>query len=187
MPPGRRTTTGEGAEVWLTDAAVEDLQRLDGSPLVWALKKMLLLETNPHAGEPLLGSLIGYRKLVVGNRDWRLVWRVTSDERGAVIIDVAEIWAVGARSDDEVYAEMASRLASLADSPVRRSLYAVVERLGPRAKDIAPRPPQQPPTRAEPWLVDRLVHTAGWDREDVEAMTSEQAVDAWTAHMMRGR
>jgi hypothetical protein len=30
-------------EVWLTDAAVEDLQRLDGAPLVWVLKKMLLL------------------------------------------------------------------------------------------------------------------------------------------------
>jgi len=35
--------------------------------------------------------------------------------------------------------------------------------------------------------VDRLVHTAGLMREAVEAMTSEQAVDAWTDYMMGER
>ncbi len=115
-----------------------------------------------------------------------MVWRVTSDERGAVIVDIAEIWAVSARSGAEVYLEMARRVAGLADSPARRSLYAVVERLGLQAKNMAPRPPR-PPTRPEPWLVDRLVHTAGLAREHIEAMTSEQAVDAWTEFMMRGR
>jgi mRNA interferase RelE/StbE len=33
--------------------------------------------------------------------------------------------------------------------------------------------------------VDRLVHTAGLDRDQVLAMTSEQAVDAWTEHITR--
>lgn len=185
MRPRRPRRTAEGAEVWLTDPAVADLQRLDGAPLVWALKKMLLLETDPWAGEPLLGSLIGYRKLVVGNRDWRIVWRATADERGASCIEVAEVWAVGARSDGEVYAEMSGRVASLGDSPVRRSLAAILDELGTRAKGLQAKPVTRAPPRPERWLVDRLVHTAGLDRDEVLAMTSEQAVDAWTAHITK--
>ncbi len=173
-----------GPEVWLTDAAIEDLHRLDGAPLVWALKKMLLLETDPYAGEPLVGRLVGYRKLVVGNRDWRLVWRVITDERGAVIIDVAEVWAVGARTDAAVYEEMVTRVDELPDGRVRRSLADVVEQLGKRAKSLRARPPFTPPARVQGWLVERLVHTAGMDRSAVEAMTSEQAVDAWVEYRM---
>lgn len=185
MTPEKPLTPLSGAEVWLTDPAVADLDCLDGAPLVWALKKMLLLETDPRAGEPLLGSLIGYRKLVVGNRDWRVVWRVLTDERGALTVEVAEVWAVGARSDGQVYAEMTERVASLGDSPVRRSLAAILDELGRRAKGVQATPVTVAPTRPEPWLVDRLVHTAGLDRDEVLAMTSEQAVDAWTAHITR--
>lgn len=183
-PPGPHTSR---AEVWLTDPARADLDRLDGAPLVWALKKMLLLEKDPHAGEPLMGTLIGYRKLVVGNRDWRIIWRASTDQRGTLTIEIAEVWAVGARSDSEVYTEMTQRVASLGDSPVRRSLAAVLDQLGKRAKGLAAQPPQQAPSRPEDWLVDRLVHTAGLERDDVVAMTSEQAVDAWTAHVTQQR
>ena len=192
MPERKRSFPAPGpspsrAEVWLTDPARADLDRLDGAPLVWALKKMLLLETDPFAGEPLLGTLIGYRKLVVGDRDWRIIWRASTDLRGTLTIEIAEVWAVGARSDSEVYSEMTQRVASLGDSPVRRSLSAVLDELGKRAKGLAARPPQQAPSRPEDWLVDRLVHTAGLNRDDVLAMTSEQAVDAWTAHITRQR
>lgn len=179
-PPGR-------AEVWLTDPARADLDRLDGAPLVWALKKMLLLETDPLAGEPLLGSLVGYRKLVVGNRDWRIIWRAINDQRGTVSVEIAEVWAVGARSDSEVYVEMTGRVDSLGDSPVRRSLAAVLDELGKRVTGLAAQPPHQAPSRPEDWLVDRLVYTAGLNRDDVLAMTSEQAVDAWTAHITQQR
>jgi len=167
-----------GPEVWLTDAAFEDLHRLDGAPLVWALKKMLLLETDPYAGEPLAGRL-------VGNRDWRLVWRVVTDERGAVIVDIAEVWAVGARTDAAVYEEMVTRVDDLPDGRIRRSLSEVVDQLGKRAKGLRPRPPLNPPAPVEGWLVERLVHTAGLDRGEVNAMTSEQAVDAWAEYRMR--
>jgi mRNA interferase RelE/StbE len=148
-------------EVWLTDAAVEDLERLDGAALVWALKKMLLLETPSEAGEPLMGSLIGYRKLVVSDRDWRIVWRATTNERGGVIVEVSEVWAVGARSDDEVYAEMTARLSAAPVTPALRSLAAVIDELGRRARTVVAREPFQPPQPPEPWLVDRLVHTVG--------------------------
>ncbi len=186
MPPRNKAQppVETGAEVWLTDPAVDDLQRLDGTALVWALKKMLLLERNPQAGEPLLGALISYRKLVVGNRDWRLIWRTTRDARGALVVEIAGVWAVGARSDAAVYEEMAQRVDRLQDTAVRRSLAEVVDQLGKRAKGLEPKPVAVAPSRPEPWLVERLV-TAGLDRSTVEAMTSEEAVDAWTAHRMR--
>jgi mRNA interferase RelE/StbE len=187
VPPRTRHEGAGRAEVWLTDPAVDDLERLDGAPLVWALKKMLLLETDPLAGEPLMGSLIGYRKLVVGNRDWRLIWRATTDDRGTLTVEIAEVWAVGARSDGEVYREMGARVASLGDSPVRTSLEAVVGELATRAKDVRPTPVTVAPSVPEEWLVERLVHTAGLDRTDVLAMTSEQAVDAWTDFISQQR
>ena len=174
-------------EVWLTEAAVEDLLRLDGAPLVWALKKMLLLETSPQAGEPLLGNLIGYRKLVVSDRDWRIVWRPMTNDRGGVVIEISEVWCVGARSDSDVYREMNDRLAAAPSTPAMQSLASVIEALGRRAGGVVAQQPYEAPSRPEQWLVDRLVHTAGLARETVEAMTSEQAVDAWTEYRMRQR
>ncbi len=191
MPTKKRKPSGTAAgtetEVWLTDPAIEDLRRLDGAPLVWALKKMLLLQVNPLAGEPLLGSLIGYRKLVVGNRDWRIVWRTFADARGAVTIEIAEVWAVGARSDNAVYTEMTDRVASLGDTPLRRSLAAIIDDLGNRAKGVTAQPPKTPVGRPEQWLIDRLIHTAGLAPGSVLTMTSEQAVDAWTDHITDDR
>lgn len=155
--------------------------------MVWALKKMLLLETDPLAGEPLLGSLVGYRKLVVGNRDWRVIWRAISNERGTLTVEIAEVWAIGARSDGEVYAEMERRVASLGATPVRRSLEAIVGELGRGAKGVEVTPVAVVPAAPEAWLVERLVHSAGLDRDEVLGMTSEQAVDAWTDFITRRR
>ena len=53
-----------GCVVRLTDHAVEDLQTLfkaDPQIVRWALKKMIHLERDPNAGDPLLGGLVGYR------------------------------------------------------------------------------------------------------------------------------
>src|SRR6478672_12157559 len=89
-----------GCVVRLTDCAVDDLQALfkaDPQIVRWALKKMIQLKRDPHAGDPLLGGLIGYRKITVGDRDWRVVWRVEQDDVGAYLIEVAEVWAVGYR------------------------------------------------------------------------------------------
>lgn len=63
------------ALVRLTEPAVDDLRELyrkDPQIVRWCFKKMLLLESSPEAGEPLVGGLIGFRKLVVGDRDWRI-------------------------------------------------------------------------------------------------------------------
>jgi mRNA interferase RelE/StbE len=97
------------------------------------------------------------------------------------------VWAVGARSDGEVYAEMERRVASLGATPVRRSLEAIVGELGKVAKGIEVTPVAAVPAAPEPWLVERLVHTAGLRHDEVLAMTSEQAVDAWTDFISRRR
>jgi mRNA interferase RelE/StbE len=175
------------AYVRLTEPAVEDLARLvrlDPQIARQALKKMILLERDPEAGEPLLGTLIGFRKLVVGDRHWRIVWRVTADDSGRDVVEIAEVWAAGARSDGEVYAEMTERVEQLPDTPQTQALADVIHALGRSAGDISAT--RQPTTEVVPeWLVDRLVHTAGMTRADVEAMAPEEAMQTWEAFITR--
>lgn len=61
-----------GCVVRLTDYAVDDLQILfKAEPQIvrWALKKMIQIERDPNAGDPLLGGLIGYRTAPVEDAD----------------------------------------------------------------------------------------------------------------------
>jgi len=172
------------AHVELTEAAAEDLQTLaERSPVVveWALKKMILLESNPYAGEPLLGILIGWWKLVVGDRGWRIVWRVRQDEAGEAIVEIAEVWALGVRSDGEVYAEMKARLAAMPPGqPQTIALSSVVEGIGRRAAGSTVATPPPGHELLPDWLLQRLVLTVGMEPDDVKALSLEEAVDAWT-------
>lgn len=176
--------------VRLIEAAFDDLRallRLDPQIVRWAVKKMLLLERNPQAGAELHGMLIGWRKLTVSNRDWRIIWRVTSDESGAVIVDVAEVWAVGARADLEVYEEMRSRVATLPAAPKTVALAEVIERLGKAAAGLSASPE---PATADPvpdWLINRLTHQVGLAPDTVARMSLQEAVDAWTDWTNRQR
>lgn len=190
QPGSRRSGRHAGATatvVRLTDAAFEDLVALNRSntpALRWALKKLLLLERDPEAGEELHGSLIGYRKLTISNRTWRVVWRVTNDESGSVIVDVAEVWAVGARSDAEVYAEMNDRIRSLPRTPTTLALAEVIARLGKAASGITAA--AEPEVDVLPtWLVDNLVHQAGMTRRSAAELTLKEAVDLWTEWISR--
>jgi mRNA interferase RelE/StbE len=180
--------------VRFTDAAFEDLQRMSrkGDPQVvrWALKKCLLLERDPEAGEELRGGLIGYRKLTVGDRDWRIVWRVTHDDAGRPVVDVAEVWAVGARSDSEVYEEMQSRVATLSASPATMPLAEAIELLGKIGKDITPASAEPDPGKqpAVPeWLTQVLTTVVKMPPEQVDRLTAEQAQEIWDAYISTPR
>ena len=166
----------------LTGPAFEDLKRLaKSSPqaLRWALKKMIMLETDPKAGEPLVGDLINWRKLVVGDRDWRIVWSVSEASDRSPILTIAEVWAVGARAEAEIYDEMRERIQTLPRQPQAIALADAVRQLGRLVGGIRPsQPPNVDPVPG--WLVERLVHTAGMDPARVQQMSGEQAVDAWT-------
>jgi len=198
--PGAARASGrhpdaERTVVRFTDAALVDLELMarKGDPQVvrWALKKCLLLERDPEAGEPLRGALIGYRKLAVGDRDWRIVWRVTHDDAGRPVVDVAEVWALGARSDSEVYAEMTSRVATLSATPATVPLAQAIERLGKAAAGIHSTS-AEPATGAEPdgpgtqavsqlpsWLAQSLIKVVGLPPEQVAQLSEAEAHRRW--------
>lgn len=182
---------GEKVEVRLTSAAFGDLERLahlDPQIVRWALKKMLLIERDPFAGEALRGKLTGWRKLVVGDRDWRVVWRVVAEDTETITVDVGEVWAAGARSDDEVYEEMNDRVARMKESPATVALAEAIERLGRIAAGLAATPTSEPATEPVPdWLKERLRDQVGLGDADIDELDLEQAVDTWTAWQTRPR
>ena len=115
------------ARVQLTDEAVEDLADLDGSPRRAVFKALKKLQTEPEQrGAPLGrrsgGNLTTFRKLVVGNRDYRIVYRVEPD--GSVVV----VWVIARRSDDEVYQLAVSRL-RLHTSTAAQEFVAVLDEL----------------------------------------------------------
>ncbi len=175
------------AYVRLTTPAFEDLERLltrDPQIVRWALKKMLLLERDPEAGDPLLGQLVGWRKLVVGDRDWRVVWRVTTDTEGTVTITIAEVWAVGARSDAAVYEEMSARVAAAAPTSSTMALADAIELIGRHTtRDDLHAPIEPRPDPVPNWLRERLQHTTGLHPHEIDNMTGEQAMQRWEHYL----
>jgi len=90
------------AKVVLTDEAREDIRALDGAARRIVVKALAKLQTDPELrGAPLgskkTGDLTGFRKLVVGDRTYRIVYRVEADGT------VAVVFVVAGRADDEVY------------------------------------------------------------------------------------
>ncbi|MCU1363441.1 MAG: hypothetical protein JWM55_1269 [Acidimicrobiaceae bacterium] len=158
------------------------LQKKNRPALEWAMKKFLVIESNPEAGAPLGGVLSGFRKLTISNRDWRVVWRVTSEDSGATIIDIGEIWAVGARRDSELYEGMRRRLDSLPWNEQIKTLTEVVDLLAAKRKrkKTVGHPLDEPDhTPAEVWQIADLVNIAGYPEELARQLTKAEATKAW--------
>jgi mRNA interferase RelE/StbE len=175
-----------GCVVRLTDDAVEDLQELfkaDPQIVRWALKKMIQIERDPNAGDPLLGGLIGYRKITVGDRDWRVVWRIEQDEAGDYLIEIAEVWAVGYRKDSEVYAEIRQRVADAGSSPKTKALSEVLELFAKQARDLTAAPEPAKPEPVPKWLTDALLYVVKIPATRVQEMSLEEAEKAWSDHI----
>ncbi|WP_328645200.1 type II toxin-antitoxin system RelE/ParE family toxin [Amycolatopsis sp. NBC_00348] len=97
------------ARVDLTDDAKEDLKDLDGSARKMVVKALAKLKDEPaKRGQPLGsradGDLTTFRKLVIGDRDYRAVYRVEAD--GNVVV----VWVIKERADNECYELAVSRL-----------------------------------------------------------------------------
>ena len=104
------------ARVVLTPAAKDDVRALDGAARELVLKAMKKLEDHPESRGAPLGSrtgsnLTGFRKLVVGDRQYRIVYRVEAD--GSVCV----VWLVGNRVDAECYEAARSRVEQYAKDP----------------------------------------------------------------------
>lgn len=116
------------SKVRLLPEAADDVRALDGSARKQVLKGLKKLEDAPELRGAPLGSkanaqsdLTGFRKLVVGDRDYRIVYRVRPDG------DVVIVWVVGARADDEVDAAARARVAAYADPERRALLQAILD------------------------------------------------------------
>lgn len=175
--------------VRLTEDAVSDLHRLhkkDPRIVRAVFKKMLLLEQSPEAGEPLLGALVGFRKLVVGDRDWRIVWRITEDASGIPVLDISEIWAVGARSDGEVYEELTSRVARMGNSPKIRPLKDVIIQMGRLYESVeATAEPALASTLPE-WMISALKDQLHLSDPEISELSEQQGqqrlIEHWSGH-----
>ncbi|MBV9141331.1 MAG: type II toxin-antitoxin system RelE/ParE family toxin [Pseudonocardiales bacterium] len=114
------------AKVLLTEDAREDLHDLDGAARLVVLKGLKKLQSEPEKrgsplGSKLSGNLTTFRKLVVGDRDYRIVYRVDSD--GSAVV----VWVIGRRSDEEVYHLALSRLRLHPDEAAREFALALDE------------------------------------------------------------
>ena len=113
------------ARVVLTDEAREDIRDLDRSSQKKVLKKLKELEVEPgKRGQPLGsragGNLTGLRKLIVGDRQFRIVYRVDSD--GTVCV----VWVIAERADDRCYDLAMQRIQMYSGDP---DLMKSLERL----------------------------------------------------------
>ncbi|MBA3642571.1 MAG: hypothetical protein H0W59_00660 [Chloroflexia bacterium] len=108
--------------VELIPEAVEDLSgyaRTGNLPLF--VKKLLRLEeVGPDAGLPLGRGLTGWRKIVVGDRDWRIIFTTDPDTT------VATVWVIGDRDDAECYDIAQRRVDALAKTQPRAASLAAV-------------------------------------------------------------
>lgn len=112
--------------VELIGEAVADLIRYSESGNLPAfLKKLLRLEEiGKDAGQPLGGGLTGWRKIVVGYRDWRTIFTTNPEE------SVATVWVIGDRADRECYSEAQRRIEALSSRrPEAETLASVIFRL----------------------------------------------------------
>lgn len=165
------------------EPAIEDLLRLSKKNkelLRQVLKKILLIERNPLAGHPLLGGFIGWRKLTIGDRHWRIIWRTHTDQTGLVIVEIAEIWAIGARADSKIYKELRDRLDTLAPNQKVQSLREVIAHIGQGVmplKDSAIREP------VPPWLALRLLKNLHISQAEIDLMDAESAMSIWENYL----
>lgn len=116
------------ARVDLTDEALADLRGLDGSARKLVVRALAKLREQPEQrGTPLgsrrLGNLSGFRKLVVGDRQYRVVYRVEED--GSVCV----VWVIGSRVDAECYELALERLARHPDAASVARLTAALTEL----------------------------------------------------------
>ena len=81
--------------VELIEEAAEDVAHYasTGNLALFLTKLLRLEEVGKDAGFPLGRNLTGWRKIVVGDRDWRITFGMNHDDT------IATIWVIGDRED----------------------------------------------------------------------------------------
>jgi mRNA interferase RelE/StbE len=114
--------------VELIDDAIADLAKHAESGKRKAfLRKLLEIERKgSNAGEPLGRDLVGWRKITVGNRDWRIVFRVDSQ------VGVATVCVIGDREDGACYEEAMKRIDKVKDTDAASLAESMMALFGSR-------------------------------------------------------
>lgn len=117
--------------VELIPEAAEDLAGYarSGNLALFFKKLIRLEEVGADAGLPLGRDLAGWRKIVVGDRDWRIIFTTDPAET------VATVWVIGDREDAACYDIAQRRVAALGrERPHAVSLAAVMFRISESRK-----------------------------------------------------
>lgn len=127
--------------------------------------------------------MVGYRKITVGHRDWRVVWRVVQYDAGDFRLEIAEVWAVGYRKDNDVYEEIRQRVADADSSPTTKALTEILDLFTKQASDLTATPEPEKPESVPKWLTDALLHVVHLPASQIQEMTLEEAEMAWSDHI----
>jgi len=128
--------------VELIDDAIADLAKhAESGKLKSFFRKLLEIEEKgPEAGEPLGRDLVGWRKITVGNRDWRIVFRVDNQS------EVATVCVIGDREDGVCYEEAKQRIDKVKNTDAASLAESMMALFGSRKERKA-----EQKRRAEAW------------------------------------
>jgi mRNA interferase RelE/StbE len=114
--------------VELINRAVVDLaEHAESGNLKLFLRKLVEIEEKgSQAGEPLGRNLTGWRKITVGDRDWRIVFHVDGAET------VATVCVIGDREDEACYEEAGRRAKQVDDETTASLAESMLEVFGSR-------------------------------------------------------
>jgi mRNA interferase RelE/StbE len=128
--------------VELIDDAIADLAKhAESGKLKSFFRKLLEIEEKgPEAGEPLGRDLVGWRKITVGNRDWRIVFRVDKQS------EVATVCVIGDREDGVCYEEAKQRIDKVKNTDAASLAESMMALFGSRKERKA-----EQKRRAEAW------------------------------------
>jgi mRNA interferase RelE/StbE len=108
--------------VELVTDAFADLDGLvaSGNIMQFLGKLVRLEELGKNAGLPLGSTLTGLRKITVGDRNWRIIFKMNPEDT------VATVWVIGDRNDSACYEETVRRLQSAGSRPEAVGFSAVI-------------------------------------------------------------
>lgn len=164
-------------EITLIKYAVEDFRTYASKNRALRLaifKKLLFLEASPmQAGRPLTGPLSEMRKISVGDRIWRIVWK-------AINKNESQVWGIGKRDHSDIYREVERRIKILGANPETATIAEMLSALQLRVQPVLLRDdiPQH--------ILDALYHEMKLSIETIETLNVEEAKSLFERYLAKG-
>lgn len=129
------------------------------------------------------------RKLIVGDRDYRIAWRVTEGESFQPVLEIAEVWAAGARFNAAVYQERVQRAEVLegTGNTQAQSLADILRDFGLRYSGIEAHAEPKGVSDLPSWLTQALKDQLHLSDKQISVLTQEEAQQMLAYHWSRPR